>query len=1019
MKKIKQVMLFTAILLLLVGVACASEVSEDLSDTNSITNEAAVQDTHKVSDTANNIKDIKADKNIPTGKSLNNKLNENTTKTINKNTKSDVKTAPSITTWGELKSALHDASGSEVTLTLKKGIYKNYDSAIRWGKVNTKLIIDGNGQTIDANKKQVFNFLSGTRVVLKNITIKNYQSSDGGAIINNGTLTIINSTFTNNTGVARTKSGAILNNGTLNIIQSNFTDNRGFSGAAIKNDIRGKMNITQCIFTNNMVSGILGADEGGAIENVGTMTITNSTLANNKANFGGAIHNTGYLTITDSILANNSAQYGGAIRQQIDRYVGTHIDFTCNTFINNTATINKETIDLGNTTKNRADSNVYESTDIAIYGSRLNIKDNQKFFHTSEDVVLNFNVGILQHPNYYDPYLIERLDITVYINGVENVTTNSENYTLSNLKPGNYTVYYKIGSQKSNYVNFIVSSISNWQELQEAVLDATSQTENTTLFLMEGNYTNTGTINWNNPDITLTIEGNGHTIDGNQRQVFNINSRSSMVLKNIKIINAKSKYGGAINNDGILTILKSTLTNNSAEYGGAIENYGQLTVIKSTLTNNTVKYDGGAIDSYNDLNITDTILADNTASQYGGAVKNYQGILSIFGSEFTNNHAKSGGAILSYENTKLTSNTFINNTAENRETIDLYNSNGRADSNVYTSTDILLKTLKLSIKDNQKRFTPYEKVVLNFTIGLRNPRYYDSDILERLKDIKVYINGVEYATTGYENYTLTNLGPGDYTVYITTCNQKSKNITFKVSDESQINVTTWDVEMVRGRGVTFSAIVECENRTINQGQVYFEIDGKPLLDRNGSIIYVPVKDNWADLPYEMRTYISLGKHILTAVYMLDNDTIITDNKTLTIIENIPEGAGDEGKTPSSEHRNQQRYTKDTTHTITKYTKSIHPTLFTGYKVITDNNAISIGNTITLGNLNEIFGQTFTNGHLLLYIDGELVFNGTVNDDLSTVILEIMKKFLIRHEFKVEFTGADGQTNTYTKNVTIT
>ncbi len=1013
MKKMKYILLFVTLLILLVGLASATEVSEDVTNTDSITEEAVTQDTHMVSDTANKIQENKADENIQTNKVSNNNLNENTTKTINKNTKSDVKTAPSITTWGELKSALHDASGSEVTLTLKKGIYKNYDSAIRWGKVNTKLIIDGNGQTIDANKKQVFNFLSGTRVVLKNITIKNYQSSDGGAIINNGTLTIINSTFTNNTGVARTKSGAILNNGTLNIIQSNFTDNRGFSGAAIKNDIRGKMNITQCIFTNNMVSGILGADEGGAIENIGTMTITNSTLANNKANFGGAIHNTGYLTITDSILANNSAQYGGAIRQQIDRYVGTHIDFTCNTFINNTATINKETIDLGNTTKNRADSNVYESTDIAIYGSRLNIKDNQKFFHTSEDVVLNFNVGILQHPNYYDPYLIERLDITVYINGVENVTTNSENYTLSNLKPGNYTVYYKIGSQKSNYVNFIVSSISNWQELQEAVLDATSQTENTTLFLMEGNYTNTGTINWNNPNITLTIEGNGHTIDGNQLQVFNINSRSSMVLKNIKIINAKSKYGGAINNDGILTILKSTLTNNSAEYGGAIENYGQLTVIKSTLTNNTVKYDGGAIDSYNDLNITDTILADNTASQYGGAVKNYQGILSIFGSEFTNNHAKSGGAILSYENTKLTSNTFINNTAENRETIDLYNSNGRADSNVYTSTDILLKTLKLSIKDNQKRFTPYEKVVLNFTIGLRNPRYYDSDILERLKDIKVYINGVEYATTGYENYTLTNLKPGDYTVYITTCNSESNSLTFNVIDEKMIKLTTWDVEMVQGMGVTLSAIIDYMNTTVNYGKVYFEIDGKALVNENGSVLYAPVKANRADLPYDMPEDISLGNHTLTVVYLYDDSILATDNKTLTIIENIPEGAGDEIPTEEKKQETYTKYTKPH-----KYTKTIHLTVTAVHEIITDNRVIPAGNVITLGVLNEIFGQTFTNGHLLLYIDGELVFNGTVDDDLATVILEIIEKFLGKHELKVEFTDADGKTNTYNKTIMI-
>ncbi len=75
--------------------------------------------------------------------------------------------------------------------------------------------------------------------------------------------------------------------------------------------------------------------------------------------------------------------------------------------------------------------------------------------------------------------------------------------------------------------------------------------------------------------------------------------------------------------------------------------------------------------------------------------------------------------------------------------------------------------------------------------------------------------------------------------------------------------------------------------------------------------------------------------------------------------------------------------------------------------------------ITLGELNEIFNQTFANGHLLLYIDGQLVYNGTVGDDLATVILEIIEKFLGEHELKVEFTDSDNQTQTYTKNVTIT
>lgn len=53
------------------------------------------------------------------------------------------------------------------------------------------------------------------------------------------------------------------------------------------------------------------------------------------------------------------------------------------------------------------------------------------------------------------------------------------------------------------------------------------------------------------------------------------------------------------------------------------------------------------------------------------------------------------------------------------------------------------------------------------------------------------------------------------------------------------------------------------------------------------------------------------------------------------------------------------------------------------------------------------------------MDGQLVFNGTVGADMANVILEIIEKLLGEHELKMEFTGADGKTNTYTKNITIT
>ena len=56
--------------------------------------------------------------------------------------------------------------------------------------------------------------------------------------------------------------------------------------------------------------------------------------------------------------------------------------------------------------------------------------------------------------------------------------------------------------------------------------------------------------------------------------------------------------------------------------------------------------------------------------------------------------------------------------------------------------------------------------MLNYSIALEHPDYYDKDILERLSDITIYINGKEKATTKYENYTLSNLEPGEYNVYI-------------------------------------------------------------------------------------------------------------------------------------------------------------------------------------------------------------------------------------------------------------
>ena len=95
---------------------------------------------------------------------------------------------------------------------------------------------------------------------------------------------------------------------------------------------------------------------------------------------------------------------------------------------------------------------------------------------------------------------------------------------------------------------------------------------------------------------------------------------------------------------------------------------------------------------------------------------------------------------------------------------------------------------------------------------------------------------------------------------------------------------------------------------------------------------------------------------------------------------------------------------------------------TGYRSIdkiTVGNQISIiDNMLTLGVLNQIFDKDFRNGHLLVYIDGILVFNATTTDDLTQIIIDLLSLLLGKHEIKVVFTDNDGNTKTYSENITI-
>lgn len=153
-------------------------------------------------------------------------------------------------------------------------------------------------------------------------------------------------------------------------------------------------------------------------------------------------------------------------------------------------------------------------------------------------------------------------------------------------------------------------------------------------------------------DRAVTVNGNGHKIDGNGgARIFNV-INSDVVFKNIVFTNSKSEgNGGAVT--GVSTAINCTFTNNSADNGGAVS---ELTAKDCIFADNYAKSNGGAMYYGSAENC---VFINNTANS-GGALYYAQVTESIFND---NNAKDKGGAI--YGAFFCEKSTFIHNSALN------------------------------------------------------------------------------------------------------------------------------------------------------------------------------------------------------------------------------------------------------------------------------------------------------------------------------------------------------------------
>ena len=136
------------------------------------------------------------------------------------------------------------------------------------------------------------------------------RDSGGGAIANSGPMTITNSTFySNSTPSTDFGGGGIINSDFMTIINSTFNDNSAGTGGGIRNVWGSTMVISNCTFSGNSAT-----EDGGGINNVGTLSLINSTLSENSATEdGGGVQNYGSLFLANSTFSSNSANDGGGI----------------------------------------------------------------------------------------------------------------------------------------------------------------------------------------------------------------------------------------------------------------------------------------------------------------------------------------------------------------------------------------------------------------------------------------------------------------------------------------------------------------------------------------------------------------------------------------------------------------------------------------------------------------------------------------------------------------------------------
>lgn len=216
-------------------------------------------------------------------------------------------------------SLLNSSSMVDIDMSLANGTVTLTNSlAPITGQVNiigpgaSKLAVSGNNSS---SVGSVFTVNSGANALFYGLTIENGMTTGpGGGIYSSGTLSVIDSAISGNSGSSNgsANGGGIYSTGPLTIIGSTVSGNTATSVTPAHGG--GIYSTAALTIVNSTLSGNTSNGGGEGLYSTGTASLTNVTVSGNGnsgiSTGGGGIFNSGTLTLANTIVEGNASESG-------------------------------------------------------------------------------------------------------------------------------------------------------------------------------------------------------------------------------------------------------------------------------------------------------------------------------------------------------------------------------------------------------------------------------------------------------------------------------------------------------------------------------------------------------------------------------------------------------------------------------------------------------------------------------------------------------------------------------------